>query len=315
MNKKVYLSILILFSIFLLNGQSCEQVDTERIAKEIAEENIDKLIVCDSPYIRYGSSCCLDQNENNICDNDEGTLTDEESEDIIVDETVPCLDECLGDGCDGFDSYSCITQNDGCKDKKSKEIIQGECGVICLINSDCANDEGCNNYQCEKKEIQQSLIIQSDPSGASIWIDGKDTRFDTPHTFIDLGPGNYDIKLRLVTYEAEEKSIRLSNGDRKVESFTLIKNPPNLFATLSTNKFQVDPGEEFTLDATQSGGGYEPRTWKIEDSRGDFIITNNDQTLGIHTVSLTSRGQHNIVLSITDNKGISTSSSVLVTVP
>lgn len=29
--------------------------------------------VCDSPYIRYGTSCCLDQNSNSICDSDENT--------------------------------------------------------------------------------------------------------------------------------------------------------------------------------------------------------------------------------------------------
>tara|TARA_Y100000310_G_C20522084_1_gene734169 strand:+ start:59 stop:1006 length:948 start_codon:yes stop_codon:yes gene_type:complete len=311
--KKV-LFIGILFLVFFING--CEGVDTERIAKEIAEENIDKLVVCDSPYIRHGSDCCLDQNENNVCDNDEKTLTDEEPKGAIVeeDDTISCSDECSNDGCDGFDPYSCIMQSDGCKDKKSEGIIQGECGVICLINSDCADDEECNNYQCEKREIQQSLTIQSDPSGASVWIDGKDTRFDTPHTFIDLEPGDYDVEVRLVTYEAVEKSIKLSNGDKKVESFTLSKIPSNLIAILLSDKLQVNSGEEFTLDATGSGGGYEPVTWKIEDSMGEFTITNNDQTLGLHTVSLTNLGQHAITLSMTDYKGSSTSSSVTITV-
>ncbi|MCK4589360.1 MAG: hypothetical protein KAT77_02885 [Nanoarchaeota archaeon] len=28
-------------------------------------------IVCNEPYIRFADSCCLDQNENNICDDDE----------------------------------------------------------------------------------------------------------------------------------------------------------------------------------------------------------------------------------------------------
>ena len=28
-------------------------------------------VVCNKPYIRFADSCCLDQNENNICDNDE----------------------------------------------------------------------------------------------------------------------------------------------------------------------------------------------------------------------------------------------------
>lgn len=29
------------------------------------------LITCDSPYIKIGNSCCLDRNQNKLCDNDE----------------------------------------------------------------------------------------------------------------------------------------------------------------------------------------------------------------------------------------------------
>lgn len=32
-------------------------------------------IVCNEPYIRIGTNCCLDGNSNNICDNDEGITT------------------------------------------------------------------------------------------------------------------------------------------------------------------------------------------------------------------------------------------------
>ena len=31
-----------------------------------------KKTVCNKPYILVGKNCCLDQNSNNICDNDEG---------------------------------------------------------------------------------------------------------------------------------------------------------------------------------------------------------------------------------------------------
>jgi len=33
--------------------------------------NVDEDIICNSPYILVGSSCCLDQNSNSICDGDE----------------------------------------------------------------------------------------------------------------------------------------------------------------------------------------------------------------------------------------------------
>ncbi|MHA1280580.1 MAG: hypothetical protein ACTSQ8_25770 [Candidatus Helarchaeota archaeon] len=35
-----------------------------------------QVIACDPPYIRIGASCCLDQNENNICDTDEPRCND-----------------------------------------------------------------------------------------------------------------------------------------------------------------------------------------------------------------------------------------------
>ena len=37
--------------------------------------NVDKEIVCESPYIRFADSCCLDADANKICDNDETTTT------------------------------------------------------------------------------------------------------------------------------------------------------------------------------------------------------------------------------------------------
>jgi len=68
MNKGVLIGILIalLFTI----GAGCE-IDTEKLAKDVASENIDKLVVCETPYIRHSTSCCLDVNNNRICDNDE----------------------------------------------------------------------------------------------------------------------------------------------------------------------------------------------------------------------------------------------------
>ena len=34
-------------------------------------------VVCDEPYIRFGDSCCLDENSNSICDSDESNNNNE----------------------------------------------------------------------------------------------------------------------------------------------------------------------------------------------------------------------------------------------
>ena len=36
-------------------------------------------VTCNSPYIKVGTSCCLDQNSNNVCDNDETIVEPEEN--------------------------------------------------------------------------------------------------------------------------------------------------------------------------------------------------------------------------------------------
>jgi len=36
-----------------------------------SNDNSQSEVICNSPYIKVGTSCCLDQNNNGICDNDE----------------------------------------------------------------------------------------------------------------------------------------------------------------------------------------------------------------------------------------------------
>lgn len=67
--KKI-ISILMLFSIlFFISG--CSNVDLSKVSDEDLERISDKAVVCNEPYIRLGTSCCLDENQNNICDEDE----------------------------------------------------------------------------------------------------------------------------------------------------------------------------------------------------------------------------------------------------
>lgn len=62
-----YIIPLITLCIFLLIGAGCEQQPiTGATIKELGEE-----IICNSPYIRYAETCCLDKNSNNMCDEDE----------------------------------------------------------------------------------------------------------------------------------------------------------------------------------------------------------------------------------------------------
>ena len=75
-----YIIPLIILSIFLLIGAGCEQ---QPITGNVVKQSD---IVCNSPYIRYGDSCCLDQNLNNVCDIDESiTPPDAQPSSVILD--------------------------------------------------------------------------------------------------------------------------------------------------------------------------------------------------------------------------------------
>lgn len=66
MNKYIIFFLIILF---LLSG--CQGIDLEQVSDDDLERIAEKAIVCEKPYMRFGTGCCLDQNDNSICDTDE----------------------------------------------------------------------------------------------------------------------------------------------------------------------------------------------------------------------------------------------------
>ncbi len=75
--KKYILGLILIIAISLYG---CEGVDLSKVSDEDLARLSEKAIVCNEPYIRFGTSCCLDQNNNKICDRDERQLTEEEKE-------------------------------------------------------------------------------------------------------------------------------------------------------------------------------------------------------------------------------------------
>jgi len=80
--------ILALFLVTIL-VVACENIDISKLSDKDLERLSEKLIVCETPYIRHGSGCCLDQNTDRICDEDEKDIPKEE----------PIQDKFLGEKC------------------------------------------------------------------------------------------------------------------------------------------------------------------------------------------------------------------------
>lgn len=60
--------VLVCLLIFLT---ACQGVDINSMSDEDLQRVSDKLVTCNKPYIRFASTCCLDKNDNSICDKDE----------------------------------------------------------------------------------------------------------------------------------------------------------------------------------------------------------------------------------------------------
>ena len=58
---------------YILVGNSCclDKNNNNICDKDEAVENKEEELTCSSPYIKVGNNCCLDKNDNNICDEDE----------------------------------------------------------------------------------------------------------------------------------------------------------------------------------------------------------------------------------------------------
>ncbi|MEK6952825.1 MAG: hypothetical protein AABX29_07460 [Nanoarchaeota archaeon] len=217
----------ILISIFLISGAGC-QVD-DKLAKEIASENIDKLIVCNEPYIRYGTECCLDQNKNKVCDNDEGQSTQQKSEqtnnqivgrDSFIDEVCNDLNnnqKCEETELKGFNCNDIVIKN------KAGEIVTTK--NHCNYNNENYDEEKINvlfdsggtiKYSYNGKEY---LIIPSSISGLDVSLEPM-IYGDRGFTTLNIYPSDYKPDMsHPLSFDKNVTSIALSNIQEKQNAF------------------------------------------------------------------------------------------------
>jgi hypothetical protein len=101
MKKQVLLGILILSALVLVG---CESIDLSQVSDEDIERISEKAVVCNDPYIRFGTSCCLDKDSNKICNQDENSKEESVSNQKTVVKSPPEIEDSKG-------SDAGITQN------------------------------------------------------------------------------------------------------------------------------------------------------------------------------------------------------------
>ena len=76
------------------------------------------------------------------------------------------------------------------------------------------------------KKLVGSLSVESNPSGATIYLNGKPTANKTPHTFADLKTGTYKIRLALDGYEDEIQNKNIQANVRTKAKIQLKEAAP-----------------------------------------------------------------------------------------
>ena len=67
-SNSLIVSVLVFVIIFI---SACDKIDVSKLSDKDLQRISKELVVCNKPYIRYASECCLDKNDNAICDKDE----------------------------------------------------------------------------------------------------------------------------------------------------------------------------------------------------------------------------------------------------
>ncbi len=94
-----------------------------------------------------------------------------------------------------------------------------------------------------------SIRIVTDPEGAEIVINGKDTGFKTPNTIRNLAPGNYEITCKKSGYEPAVRNATVKEG--QILEITLHLKKKEMVGYLS---IVSDPGgAEIIIDGTDKG--------------------------------------------------------------
>lgn len=98
-------------------------------------------VVCNKPYIIVGNECCLDQNNNSICDNDEPAQKEELAKEVICNKpyilvgTKCCLDKNNNLICDNEETVEDNTQqNISNKGKTTSEALDSVITIISKLS-------------------------------------------------------------------------------------------------------------------------------------------------------------------------------------
>lgn len=235
--------IIFLASAILLVGAGCDSGITGGVVAPLQP-------VCNKPYILVGTDCCLDQNDNSICDLDEPSKAE-------------CVNQCDSDGCINADYYACVKQPDGCLSKQIFGKVKDKCGVECLADSDCGKNQKCETDKCvEKKDIEFSYFSNGE---TIVRGDVLEVVFPWARESVDVGIiiENNDAEIEDLGYEfscslpGQNRPIIESSNARTQTCYREVFRPSYggvLVAKVKTIMQAKEPTEDVKFEQEESCG-------------------------------------------------------------
>lgn len=173
-------------------------------------------VTCNDPYIKVGDSCCLDANDNGICDEDETTAQQAQEEKTTEETEGSCEGVTCPDYCEGKTRY----YNGQCEN--------GECSYA---SQECEN--GCKNGHCLTYSPGNGICESGERESKYACIDCE---VCTDHTYMCVGTKSGGVmgQPTTTTYECQQTSLQLDD-----RGFYIPSNWENVVSSLDTNEFKT----------------------------------------------------------------------------
>ncbi|MEI6841222.1 MAG: PEGA domain-containing protein [Methanomicrobiales archaeon] len=112
-----------------------------------------------------------------------------------------------------------------------------------------ANQTTNVNFILETLQSDGSVFVQSNPSGARIYLDNTDTGFLTPGTIVNVSAGSHTIRCSLAGYSDNSQTITVSAGQAVSVSIDLTRSPSTGSISIQSNP----TGAKIYLDSVDTG--------------------------------------------------------------
>lgn len=115
------------------------------------------------------------------------------------------------------------------------------------------SSSSCTVEVMNKTPTIGSIKVSSEPTGAAIWIDGKDTKKTTPATLQEITAGDHVVRLLFNGYEDYSGKVNVVPGQQIIVTQTLTRKVTNSSSSVRTSNSTVSSANNKATTGTING--------------------------------------------------------------